>query len=219
MTDQNAAAQRILPLPKDQWTDASREVQSFWGEPNSWEEGSKTSFMPVMANHPELGKVYNIWGKQLLMGNTLTTRHLELLILRIAWNVQNEYEWHHHVGYGLNAGMTLDEIAAIREDLRAEDWPESDFAVLRAVDELLRQHTLSDELWDVLGRHFDTKQKMDLVFTIGHYVMTSWALSSFRVPVEPWGDQIGFDLRHKSGKIPQKTFKPGEGDGWADGRD
>lgn len=211
--------QRILPLPKDQWTDASREVQAFWEEPNSWEEGSKTSILPVMANHPELGKVYNIWGKQLLIGNTLSTRHLELIILRIAWKVQSEYEWHHHVGYGLNAGISLDEISALRADIHAPDWAEVDYAVLCAVDELIGQHQISDDCWALLEQHFDTPQKMDLVFTIGHYVMTSWALSSFGVPVEPWADQIGFDLRTKSGKIPQKSYKPGETEDWAAGRD
>lgn len=211
--------QRILPLPKDQWTDAAREVFAFWGEPNAWEEGSKTSILPVMGNHPELGKVYNIWGKQLLMGNTLSVRHLELLILRIGWRVKSAYEWHHHVGYALNADITLEEIAAIRTYPEGHAWAEDDAAVLDTVDELLTNHSVSDALWARLEAVFDTRQRMDLVFTIGHYVMTSWALSAFGVPVEPWGDQIGFDLKTASGKTPTKTFKPGEGDGWADGRD
>ena len=41
---------RIKWPPKETWTDATREVQSFWGEPNSWEEGSKTNVINVMAN-------------------------------------------------------------------------------------------------------------------------------------------------------------------------
>ena len=49
--------------------------------------------------------------------------------------------------------------------------------------------------------------------------MTSWALSSFGVPVESWADPIGFDLVTRSGKIPGQTLKPGEREGWADGRD
>lgn len=211
--------QRIAPLPKDQWTDAAREVFSFWGEPNAWEEGSKTSILPVMGNHPELGKVYNIWGKQLLMGNTLSTRHLELLILRIGWTVKSAYEWHHHVGYALNAGITIEEIAAIRSYPEGNDWAADDAAVLDCVDELLAQHQVSDALWARIETQFNTQQRMDLVFTIGHYVMTSWALSAFGVPLEGWADQIGFDLKTASGKVPTRTFKPGEGVGWAEGRD
>ncbi|MCX7282732.1 MAG: carboxymuconolactone decarboxylase family protein [Novosphingobium sp.] len=211
--------QRIPPLPKDQWTEEARDVFAFWGEPNAREEGSKTSILPVMAQHSSLGMAYNNWGKQLLMANTLGTRHLELLILRVAWRVQSAYEWHHHVGYGLNCGMTLAEIAAIKTYPQGHDWAEEDAVVIDAVDALLDNNAIDDALWARIEKQFDVRQRMDLVMTIGHYVMTSWALSAFGVPVESWADPIGFDLRTASGKVPQRTLKPGEGDGWAEGRD
>src|SRR5215468_2856688 len=106
---------RIPPLPREELTDPAREVCAFWGEPNAWEEGSKTNIINTMAQHPPLGWVYGIWGKHLLMANTLDTRTLELIILRVAWRVKSVYEWHNHVGYGVNAGLTLDDIAAIRD--------------------------------------------------------------------------------------------------------
>lgn len=210
--------QRIPPLPKDQWTEEARDVFAFWGEPNAREEGSKTSILPVMGHHPGLGMAYNHWGKQLLMANTLETRHLELLILRIAWRVKSAYEWHHHVGYALNCGITLDEIAALKTYPEGLAWGEADAAVIDTVDELLDTHHVSAPTWARLEALFDVRQRMDLVFTIGHYVMTSWALAAFGVPVEPWADRIGFDLLTQSGKVPQRTLKPGEGEGWADGR-
>lgn len=210
---------RIGPLPREEWTDAAREVFAYWGEPNAWEEGSRTSILPVMGHHPSLGMAYNHWGKQLLMANSLSTRHLELLVLRVAWLAQSAYEWHHHVGYALNCGITLDEIAAIRTYPEGNTWAGDDAAVLDTVDDLIRRNTVSDATWARLEQLFDTRQRMDLVFTIGHYVMTSWALSAFGVPVEGWADAIGFDLRTSSGKVPQRTLKPGEGEGWADGRD
>lgn len=210
---------RILPLPKDQWTDEAREVFAFWGEPNAWEEGSKTSILPVMGHHPALGMAYNAWGKQLLMGNTLGIRNLELVVLRIAWNQKSAYEWHHHVGYALNAGIALDEIAAVRSFPESWAWSAHDAALLSAVDELKRDGTVASTTWATLCETLDTRQLMDLVFTIGHYTMTSWALETFGVPVEPWADAIGFDLKTTSGKTPSRTLKPGEGDGWAEGRD
>lgn len=209
---------RIPPLPRAEWTDDAREVFAYWGEPNAWEEGSKTNILMTMGNHPELGKVYNIWGKHLLMSNTLSTRHLEILILRVAWLVKSAYEWHNHVGYGLNAGLTLEDIGAIRDFPAGGDWNEQDVAVLRSVDELKNDGVISDATWTILGQHFDKRQKMDLVFSIGHYVMTSWAISSFGVGIEGGADQIGFDLRTASGKIPGKTYKPGEVEGWTDTR-
>ncbi len=209
---------RIGHLPKDQWTDDAREVFAFWGEPNAWEEGSRTNILNVMGNHPALGKVYNIWGKHLLMGNTLSTRTLEIIILRVAVRANSAYEWHNHVGYGMNAGLTLDEIAAIRDYPAGGTWNALDGAVLAAVDELMTQGNITDTTWATLAATFDTKQMMDLVFTIGHYVMTSWALSAFGVEIEGGADPIGFDLKTKSGKTPGKTHKPGESEDWVDSR-
>jgi 4-carboxymuconolactone decarboxylase len=209
---------RILPLPRAEWTDDAREVFAFWGEPNAWEEGSKTNVMMVMANHPDLGKAYNVWGKHLLMSNTLPARVLELIILRVAWRVKSAYEWHNHVGYGLNAGLTLEEIAAIRDYPQGGAWNAQDAIVLHAVDELIDDGTLGDATWETLGGFFDTRQKMDLIFSIGHYVMTSWVLSAMGVQIEGGADRIGFDLRTASGKIPGKTYKPGETEDWTDSR-
>ena len=209
---------RILPLPREAWTDDARDVFAFWGEPNAREEGSKTNILMVMGNHPSLGKVYNIWGKHLLMSNTLPTRTLELIILRVAVKVNSAYEWHNHVGYGMNAGLSLEDIAAIRDYPAGGNWNDCDGAVLAAVDELISGGNIEDPTWNVLSQHFETKQMMDLVFTIGHYVMTSWALSSFGVEIEGGADVIGFDLKTKSGRTPGATFKPGESDDWVDTR-
>lgn len=209
---------RILPLPRAEWTDESREVCAYWGEPNAWEEGSKTNIIMVLANHPQLAMPYSAWSKHLLMTNTLGVRFLELIILRIAWRVKSEYEWHNHVGYGLNAGLTMDEIAAIRDFPEGGDWNGQDAAILRSVDELMVEGTLSDATWAVLDSFLDKKQKMDLIFSVGHYVMTSWALSAMGVEIEGGADQIGFDLKTASGRIPGKTYKPGETEEWIETR-
>lgn len=207
---------RIPNLPREEWSDEAREVFAFWGEPNAREEGSRTNIMMVLANHPAMATPYNHWSKHLLMTNSLSTRALELLILRVAWRVKSEYEWHNHVGYGLNAGLSLEDIAAIRDyPADAARWDDADRLVLAAVDELIDDNVLSDATWQGLAVHYDRRQMMDLVMSIGHYVMTSWAISSFGVPIEGDVDPIGFDLKSASGEGPSRTYKPGEVDDWA----
>ncbi len=209
---------RIFQPPKEEWTDDTREVYAFWGEPNAWEEGSKTNIINVMGAHPPLGKVFNIWGKHFLMNNTLNTRQLEIIILRVAWRVKSAYEWHNHVGYGMNAGLTLDDIAAIRDFPDGGNWSEEEIAIMNAINELMDQNNVSDATWAVLTKTLNSQQMMDLVFTIGHYVMTSWALAAIGVPIEGGADAVGFDLKTKSGQIPGKTYKPGEVEDWIDTR-
>ena len=215
----NATTEARIPnLPREEWTDAARDVFAFWGEPNAREEGSGVNFVMAMATHPDLANGYNILGKHFLMSNTLAVRQLELLILRVAWNVKSEYEWHNHIGYALNAGITLEEIAALKEDVSAHDWDDLDAAVISAVDQIVAKGNIDDDLWARLSKHYDKKQMMDLIFSTGFYVMTSWGLSIMQVGMES-PDPIGFDLKTKSGKTPGKTYKPGETEDWIETRD
>lgn len=205
---------RIGPLPREEWTDAAREVFAFWGEPGAWENGSKTNIVNTMATHPALGIAYYTFGKHLLLACTLSRRVCELAILRISWRLKNEYEWHYHVGYAVNEGMTFDEIAAIKIGADAGNWNAQDRAVLQAVDDLIDGGRVGDAAWAELSKHFDKRQLMDLVFTIGKYVMLTWALSTFGVQLEDGVDQIGFDLKTASGKDPGARYRPGEVEDW-----
>lgn len=208
---------RIGPLPREEWTDAAREVFAFFGEPGAWENGSRTNTQMVLANHPKLAMAYNAFGKHLLIDSSLPVRPRELIVLRVAWLLKSEYEWHYHVGYGLTAGLTLEEIAAVRDGPGAPLWAErnADQAVLAAVDELWTQSRIANATWSELSRHYDRHQLMDLVFTIGQYVMLSWAISSFGIQLEDEVDRIGFDLKTQCGKQPGSTYRPGEVDDWA----
>jgi 4-carboxymuconolactone decarboxylase len=217
MTD---TAQRIVNLPRDAWTDAARDVFAYWGEPGAREYGSRTNLMMVMANHPALGMAFNTFGKHLLLDTTVAVRPRELIVLRTSWHLKAEYEWHYHVGYALTAGMTLEEVGAIRDGPDASAWEgkDADRAVLQAVDQLWEKAGIADDTWATLSRHFTTHQLMDLVFTIGHYVMLSWAISAFRMPLESGVDKIGFDLKTQSGIPPVARFRPGETKDWAEGQ-
>ncbi len=208
---------RITNLPREQWTDPAREVFSFWGEPGAWENGSRTNLMMVMANHPPLGMAFNTFGKHLLLNSTLPVRPRELIVLRTCWHLKAEYEWHYHVGYALTAGMTLEEVAGIGEGPDAAVWAEKegDRAILSAVDELLRDSRIENATWATLSRCFSKEQLMDLVFTIGNYVMTSWAISAFGMPLEEGVDRIGFDLKTASGAVPGGRERPGEQADWS----
>ncbi len=204
------ATPRIGNLPREEWTDEAREVFAYWGEPGAWENGSKTNMTMTLANHPPLANAYHTFGKHLLLHSTIAVRPRELVVLRTAWHLKCGYEWHYHVGYGLKAGLTMDEIAAVRDGPASPVWDgkDEDRAVLAAVDELYRDSKLSDATWAELSRFYGRRQMMDLLFTIGNYVMLGWAAASMGVRVEDDVDQIGFDLKTRSGKPAMASSRP-----------
>ena len=211
---------RVPMLPREEWTDEAREVMAFWGEPGAWENGSATNIQNVVANHPKFGMAFSQWGKHFLVSNTLPVRQYELIILRVAWLLKSQYEWHNHVGYAIRNGISHAEILACKVGASDPIWAdqELDRITLAAIDELRETNDLSDASWAALTRHYDKRQMFDLLFTIGHYVMMGWAINAIRMPLEAHTDPIGWDLVTESGKVPGATFKPGEVEDWADKR-
>lgn len=56
--------------------------------------------------------------------------------------------------------------------------------LIRAVDELHRDAFISDQTWRCLSSHYETKQLIDFVFTVGQYSMVSMALNTFGVQLD-----------------------------------
>ena len=171
---------RITPLTQDEWTDEQRETL----EPH-YREGRVYNVIGTLARHWEASKKFQVWAYH-IMGDTstLVPRERELLILRIGWLCQAEYEWGQHVYFGKGAGLTDEEIARIKEGPDAEGWDPFDATLLRAADELHADALISDATWAALSERYNTQQLMDVVFTVGQYNMVSMALNTFGVQLD-----------------------------------
>jgi len=145
--------------------------------------GRDLNIFRVMMNHPNLTRRWTVFAGHVLRKQTLSVRERELLILRIGWLNQAEYEWAQHVEIAKRAGITDAEIERIKQGPRG-GWGAHDSALLQAVDELFEDSVISDQTWAALAEKYSTEQMMDLVFTIGQYNLVSWALNSFGVPLD-----------------------------------
>ena len=90
-----------------------------------------------------------------------------MIILRIGWLCEAEYEWAQHVLIGKEAGLTAEEIGRIKAGPNARGWSEADKLLLQATDELRKDAFITDTTWNGLSQHFDTKQLMDVVVCRG----------------------------------------------------
>jgi alkylhydroperoxidase family enzyme len=137
-------------------------------------------------NHPKLTRRWTVFAGHVLQKQTLPPRERELLILRIGWLNQAEYEWQQHVRIALKSGISAAEIERVKEGPRA-GWNAQEAALLQAADDLFENSVVSDATWAALAARYSTEQLMDAVFTIGQYNLVSWALNSFGVPLEDDG--------------------------------
>lgn len=172
-------APRLKPIPQADWSD---EVQKIL-RPNV-EQGSVFNIFKTLAHHPDLLRRWLVFGNHVLFKSTLPPRERELVILRIGWLCEAEYEWAQHVKIGKDAGLTDVEIERIKAGPNARGWNEPDTLLLQATDELRRAAFISDATWKGLSAHFDTKQLMDVVFAVGQYNLVSMALNTLGVQLD-----------------------------------
>jgi 4-carboxymuconolactone decarboxylase len=118
------------------------------------------------------------FGKRLHEQSTLEPRERELLILRVAWRCRAAYIWSHHEVIGRSAGLTDDDLAA----LVGHDPARS--ALLRAADELVTDHRLSDRTWLELAGRYPAEQVIEICLLAGQYVMLAGALNSLGAQLE-----------------------------------
>ena len=170
---------RLDPIQPEDWSDEIKKIL----QPNV-EKGTVFNIFKTLSHHPDLFRRWLVFGNHVLFKSTLPPRERELVILRIGWLCEAEYEWAQHVLIGKEAGLTAEEIERIKAGPNARGWSEADKLLLQATDELRKDAFITDATWNGLCQHFDTKQLMDVVFAVGQYNLVSMALNTLGVQLD-----------------------------------
>lgn len=164
---------RIEPLGPDQWdAETAAYMDRF---------DNVLNIFKTLTNHPELMRRWIVFANHILGKSTLPFRERELVILRIGYLCRAGYEWGQHVLIAQAGGVSDDDITRVKEGPAAAGWSEVDQLLMQATDELHGDAHISDATWKALSGHYDTRQMMDIVFTVGQYNLVSMALNSFGV--------------------------------------
>jgi len=145
----------------------------------------------ITLRHPGMFRAQMVLGLEIAARGTIPPRERELAILRIALLARAPFEWCEHVDIGKAFGVTPEEIERVIEGSSAAGWSEHEAALLRAVEEMIADHCMSDATWDTLARTYDEKQMLELPMLVGSYLMT--ALQQNSLKIQPKGP--GFDYR------------------------
>ena len=180
------SAPRIEPVDLDRLdADQQAALEPFLSSGGGRVGGGRIlNIFRTLAHAPKALTAFLGWGNYILSKRSaLSARDRELVILRTGYNCRSGYEWMQHKRIGLDAGLTGTEIERIKAGPDAESWSDLDRAMLRATDDLTRNHHVSDANWAALAPLGD-KGRMDLVFTVGQYTQVSMMLNSFGVQFE-----------------------------------
>jgi len=153
-------------------------------------QASRSAFR-MLANHPDLVK--HVYGLLTMLSsrNKLPTRLRELIIMRLAWRAGSDYAWFQHYRISTQAGITAEEIVAVRDWRKSQLFSPADRAVLAAADDTCDQGKISDAVWTQCAREIkDPAALVEMVVAIGNWTMFAQLLRSLEVEIEegarPW---------------------------------
>jgi alkylhydroperoxidase family enzyme len=182
---------RITPLPPKEWPPEMRDAFAALRPakprhpfPEQKDRPKGLNALGTLAHHPALTQAFNTFNGYILFASTLMPRQRELLVLRLATVRSSAYEWAQHAVLASDVGISPDEIARITEGPDAAGWTAHESAMLRAVDELVRDTKITDATWKALAEDFDTQQIMDLIFTVGAYETLAMAFASAEIELD-----------------------------------
>lgn len=146
-----------------------------------------------------LGRIFpahSVFLSQLLAATRLSATEKELVVLRVAWRLGCVYEYAHHHRMATDIGVPPGHIrAASSEDLFCFDLRTA--ALLRAADQLVSDHQLSDAGWAALTAYVSADEALELCMFVGHYVMVAGVINTAGVVPE-----AEFAVQHSKDRQP-----------------
>lgn len=192
---------RLPPVPFAEWDEETRTtLLRFLRRPERYLSGAPDAPpMPIVlemfAHHVPLSASWLPFTEMLAGEDArLSAPHRELLILRVAWRTQSGYEWAQHSRMGGDAGLSEAQIVAVPEGPGAAVWTPLEQSLLRAVDEMIDAHEVSDATWADLAAQFTPPEIFELLFVIGGYLCLAGVLNSIglrgELPSAPTGGAL-----------------------------
>ena len=154
------------------------------GRPKGENRPKGLNALGVLARYPELSRAYNVFSGQIMYGSTLSARHRELVVLRVATVRDSEYEWLQHVAAPVTTASTRTRWRASPPDRTRPGGPTSSVRSCGPSTSSWRDALIGDETWSSLAGELEERELMDLVFTVGAYDVLAMALKTFGVPLD-----------------------------------
>lgn len=168
---------RIPPVPLDERVGDVAELLSMAGPFGG------LNIFATMVRHPRLYKRWLPFGTAMLYAH-LPPRDRELLILRTAYRCECIYEASQHEAIADGVGLSSADVERIRQGDYAGLTPH-DAALVRAVDELIDEHRISEPTWQTLAATLDESLLIEVPMVVGHYFTLGLTLNAMGVLPDP----------------------------------
>jgi 4-carboxymuconolactone decarboxylase len=167
---------RLPPIQRADLDEAGKRVYDLIAGTSGRGMG-RTGPAPVSMYSP--GSAEHIHGlNQYLRKTVVGSRYFELSALIAAREFDQQYEWSGHEPAGLRAGLEQSVIDVVKFNKDVTGLSDKDATVIRLGRALLREHKVSPDLWAKTVEHFGRQGAVEIVVTMGDYVMAGLMLTA-----------------------------------------
>ena len=144
----------------------------------------KTGPAPISMYSPSIAEpIHHL--NQNLRKTVAGSRYFELSALLAAREFDQQYEWSGHEAAGVRAGLDQSVIDAVKFNRDVTGLPEKEATVIRLARALFREHKVSPELWAKTVEFFGRQGAVEIVATMGDYVMVGFMLTAVDQQLPP----------------------------------
>lgn len=196
------AQPRVPPVGDAALTDAQKAVMAKYRAGQKRGNGIRTLVtIPAMADGSFPFQEY------IAHDSSLNFRHRELLILRTAWLLNNDYLWGEHALAARQAGLTTDDLRRVAQGpgTLPQGWSELDMLLLRVADELFRNVSITNQTWKALEERYNMFGLIDVVMTVCDFTTVGLLYNTFGVqPDAVFTDHIPLDIPYAVNVPPRE---------------
>jgi alkylhydroperoxidase family enzyme len=167
-----------LPQVRDE--DFTDETRAFFGQwvGGIFKDADTNPVLRTFAHHPQLANAFSPLNIHLLSTNTLPVKQRQIAIMRTAWITKAIYMWSSHLNTSVRCGLSPDMYGPIQRGADDPYFTDFERVVIRATEDLVRDHKISDANWHALMAEWNEKQMLDFLFTVGCYAMVAGVMRS-----------------------------------------
>ena len=142
----------------------------------------------ALDSHPQLRRYVECFLETFLWSGRLDPRLRELTILRLAWRCAQPFEWTNHYRLAREAGVSDEEVLAVRTARAAETLGDPVRLVVRAADEVVDVGYLTPATYEACDSFFaDPALLHEFVHLVAGYRMMATVLNTTRPSVRTAG--------------------------------
>jgi 4-carboxymuconolactone decarboxylase len=146
-------------------------------------KGVKGPFIALLRS-PELMDRLQKVGEYLRFASSLETRISEFIMLIVAREWSQQFEWAVHVPLGRKAGLGDETLAALGEGRRPEGMARDEAIVYDFCDELLRTKGVSEPTYRRAVAQFGEPGVIDMLGVAGYFTTVSMIMNVAHTPAE-----------------------------------